>query len=174
MPYEAWSPSATAHEEKFPAKRLIEQAIALLRTQPEQREVIEDKIHDATESKDKKGVDLDLVGEAGEAFEAGRLHEAQDLLEESIGAAPYRVVEEPNEAPGSLAPSPAPDASPVLPRARARGGRAAAAGRRPGRAPRPGRHPCAQWAHRRVEGPVMDAKTTGPGGSWTASTSGSG
>lgn len=106
--------AASAHEEKFPAKRLIEQAIALLRTQPEQREVIEDKIHDATESKDKKGVDLDLVGEADEAFEAGRLHEAQDLLEESIGAAPHRVVEEPNEVPGSPAPSPAPEASPVL------------------------------------------------------------
>jgi len=104
----------SAHEEEFPAKRLVEQAIALLRTQPEQRDVIEDKVHDATESKDTKGVDLDLVREADEAFEAGRLHQAQDLLEESIGAAPHRVVEEPNEAPGSPAPSPAPEASPVL------------------------------------------------------------
>ncbi len=106
--------AVSAHEEKFPARRLIEQAIALLRTQPDQLEVIEDKIHDATESKDKKGVDLDLLGEADEAFEAGRLHVAQDLLEESIGAAPHRVVEEPNEVPGSPAPSPTPEASPVL------------------------------------------------------------
>jgi hypothetical protein len=106
--------AASAHEEEFPAKRLIEQAIALLRTQPEQREVIEDKIHDATESRDQKGVDIGLVQEADEAFEAGRLHETQDLLEESIEAAPHRVVEEPNEAPGSPAPSPAPETSPVL------------------------------------------------------------
>jgi hypothetical protein len=106
--------AASAHEEEFPAKQLVEQAIALLRNQPEQREVIEDKLHDATESEDTKGVDLDLVREAHEAFEAGRLHEAQDLLEESIGAAPHEVVEEPNEAPGSPAPSPVPQASPVL------------------------------------------------------------
>ncbi len=106
--------AATAHEEEFPAKQLVEQAIALIRTQPEQREVIEDKLHDATESEDTKGVDLDLVREAHEAFEAGRLHEAQDLLEESIGAAPHEVVVEPNEAPGSPAPSPVPQASPVL------------------------------------------------------------
>lgn len=112
--------SVAAHEKDFPAKTLIEQAIALLRTQPEQRGAIEDKMHDAQKSEGAKGVDLELVRQADEAFEAGRLHETRDLLEEAIGAAPHRVVEEPNPAPGIPAPEQDPaheavtEAAPVL------------------------------------------------------------
>lgn len=92
------------HGKKYPAKTLVKQAIALLRTQPEQVEAIEDKIHDALEAKNTKGVDLTLVREADEAFEAGRIHRTWDLLEVAIGAAPHRVVATPNPAPGLPAP----------------------------------------------------------------------
>ena len=106
---------ALAHEdEDLPAKTLVEQAIALLRSQPEQREAIEDKMHDAVEAKDTKGVDLDLVREAHEVFESGDRHGAWDFLEEAIGAAPHRVVVDPNEAPGQPAPSPVPQPTPTL------------------------------------------------------------
>ncbi len=112
------SSAAVAHEgeEELPAKTLVEQAIALLRGQPEQADAIEDKIHDALEAEDSEGVDLELVERADEAFEAGRLHEAQDLLEESIGAAPHRVVATPNAGPGLPAPTgaPSPEPAPVL------------------------------------------------------------
>lgn len=112
--------AASAHEgEERPAKTLIEQAIALIRGQPDQLEAIEDKIHDALEAEDTRGVDLELVERADEALEAGDLHEAQDLLESSIGAAPHEVVESPNPEPGEPAPEPeeeeaAAEPSPVL------------------------------------------------------------
>lgn len=111
------SSAAMAHEgeEELPAKTLVEQAIALLRGQPEQADAIEDKIADALEAEDSEGVDLGLVRQAGEAFELGRLHEAWDLLAESIGAAPHRVVATPNPGPGLPAPTaPPPEPSPVL------------------------------------------------------------
>jgi hypothetical protein len=117
-------------EEEVPARKLVQQAIALLRGQPEQADAIEDKIADALAAEDAKGVDLDLVEQASRAFEAGRLHEAQDLLEEAIGAAPHRVVASPNPEPGVPAPPaveaeapPAPEAgaSPVLHETEVRG-----------------------------------------------------
>lgn len=110
-----------AHEEKkLPARTLVQQAIALMRTQPEQEAAILDKIHDALEAKDSTGVDLAMVEEADEIFESGDLHEAWDLLEEAIGAAPHRVVASPNPEPrmpvptASPMPMPSPTASPVL------------------------------------------------------------
>lgn len=89
--------AALAHgsEDESPAKDLVEQAIALIRSQPEQAEAIEDKIHDAIEAEDAEGVDLALLERADRAFDAGRVHEAQDLLEEAIGAKPHRVVASP-------------------------------------------------------------------------------
>lgn len=93
-------------EEEIPAAELVEQAIALIRGQPDQIEAIADKIHDALEAEDADGVDLELVEQADAAFEAGDLHEAQDLLERAIGAAPHEVVVSPNDEPGEPAPSP--------------------------------------------------------------------
>jgi hypothetical protein len=99
---------AFAHGKKLPAKKLVEQAIALLRTQPNQVEAIEDKIHDALEAKDATGVDLALVRRADQAFDRRDLHRAWDLLEEAIGAAPHRVVRRPNPRPRMPAATPAP------------------------------------------------------------------
>ena len=101
--------------EDLSAKTLVEQAIGLLRSQPDRLELIEDKIADALEDDETEGVDLALVRQALEEFEAGRLHEAQDLLESSIGAAPHRVVTSPNPEPGQPAPpEPTPSPEPVL------------------------------------------------------------
>ena len=106
---------ADGGNEDLTAKTLIEQAIGLLRSQPDRLELIEDKIADAIEDDETEGVDLALVRQALEEFEAGRLHEAQDLLEQSIGAAPHRVVTSPNPEPGQPAPpEPTPSPEPVL------------------------------------------------------------
>lgn len=124
--------SALAHgdEEQVPAKTLLQQAIALLRGQPEEVRAIEDKIRDALEAEDTDGVDLALVERAAAAFDEGDLHLAQDLLEEAIGAAPHRVVTTPNPEPGMPAPSPEPgaEASPVLHERAIEGGLRAPAG----------------------------------------------
>jgi hypothetical protein len=124
--------SALAHgdEEEVPAKTLVEQAIALLRGQPEEVRAIEDRIRDALEAEDTEGVDVALVERAAAAFDEGDLHLAQDLLEEAIGAAPHGVVATPNPEPGMPAPSPEPgaEASPVLHERAIEGGLRAPAG----------------------------------------------
>jgi len=93
------APPAFAHGKKLPARKLVEQAIALLRAQPGQVQAVEDKLHDALEAKDAAGVDLALVRRADQAFDRRDLHGAWDLLEEAIGAAPHRVVRRPNPRP---------------------------------------------------------------------------
>lgn len=108
---------AFAHEgeEEVPAKTLVQQAIALLRTQPDQVEAIEDKIRDALDAQDTAGVDLTLVQLADEAFARGELHDTWDLLELSVGAAPHTVVVNPNDGPRTPAPqAPGTEPSPVL------------------------------------------------------------
>lgn len=82
---------AAAHEpgESAEASELVRQAIALIVSTPEDAEAIEDKVADAQEVEDQEGVDVALVGRAGEAYEAGDLHEARTLLERSIGARPH-------------------------------------------------------------------------------------
>lgn len=100
------APSAVAHEKDLPARKLVQQAIALLRTQPDRVAVIEDKIHDALKAKDVKGVDLALVRRADQAFDRRDLHRAWDLLEQAIGAAPHRVVTQPNPRPRTPAATP--------------------------------------------------------------------
>ena len=93
---------AAAHEgEDEPAKSLIQEAIALLRGQPDQRDAIMDKMHDALEAEDAEGVDLELVEQADAAFEDGRIHESWDLLEEAIGAAPHRIATGPGDLAGA-------------------------------------------------------------------------
>ena len=112
------APASFAHEgeEETSAKELVLQAIALLRGQPEQTEAIEDKMLDALNAEDGSGVDPALLERADEAFEAGEVHEARDLLEEAVGAAPHRVVDNPGKGIRSPAPEPAEtvQAAPVL------------------------------------------------------------
>lgn len=106
---------ATAHEKRLPAKTLVAQAIALLRTQPGQVAAIEDKIHDALEAKDTAGVDLALVRQADTAFDRGDRHRAWDLLEAAIGAAPHRVVTQPNPKPRQPATTQPPSSGMAMP-----------------------------------------------------------
>lgn len=112
------APASFAHEgeDETSAKELVLQAIALLRSQPEQKKSIEDKMHDALEAEDGSGVDLVLVEQADEVFEAGEVHEAWDVLEEAVGAPPHRVVDKPGKGVRSPAPEPeaTAEAVPVL------------------------------------------------------------
>src|SRR6266545_3328622 len=95
--------AAVAHGNE-PAKKLVQEAIALIRTQPESLDEIKDAVADALEAKDTTGVDLDLVRKAQTAIDAGDLATAETELELSIGAAPGHVVETPNAEPGQPAP----------------------------------------------------------------------
>ncbi|MGQ0670000.1 MAG: hypothetical protein ACT4PO_10065 [Actinomycetota bacterium] len=99
--------AALAHEgeEEVPAKTMIDQAIALIRSQPDQTDAIEDKIKDALEAEDAEGVDLDLVREAQSAFESGDLARTELLLEQAIGARPGEPVVSPNPGPRTPPPS---------------------------------------------------------------------
>lgn len=102
-------------EEETSAKELVLQAIALLRGQPDQTQAIEDKLDDALEAEDKSGVDVALAEKGEEAFEAGQLHDARDLLEEAVGAAPHRVIVNPGKGVRSPAPPvPSIEVDPVL------------------------------------------------------------
>ena len=113
------SGTARAHEgeEGVPAKTTVVEAIAIIATQPEQMDAIEDKIVDAQESEDTDGVDIGLVEEAGAAFENGDLDTTLLLLEQSIGVGPGEMMTDPTSGAASPAPVPpsqeAPD-SPLL------------------------------------------------------------
>lgn len=88
------SRSASAHEGEegdLTAETLVRQAIAILRGQPDQLMVVEDKIEDAIVDDEVEGVDLDLLRSAQVELESGRIHEALDLLERSVGATPHRL-----------------------------------------------------------------------------------
>lgn len=76
---------ADGGEEDFTAADFVEQAIGLLQGQPEQNELIEDRIGDALEDDEVEGVDLVLVAQAREVFEEGRVSETLELLARSIG-----------------------------------------------------------------------------------------
>lgn len=81
--------TALAHGgEEGTARELVLTAIAIIQTQPGEHGAIEDKIHDATDSKDTAGVDLGLVRQADRAFEAGNVRRTQVLLQQSVGACP--------------------------------------------------------------------------------------
>ncbi len=71
------------------ASVLVRQGIALIVNTPDDMEGIEDKIKDAQEVQNKEGVKIELVEQAGEAFEQGDMHRARSLLEQSIGARPH-------------------------------------------------------------------------------------
>lgn len=110
VPVLVWSVPARAHEgeEDVPAKEFVDEAIALIATQPEQMDAIEDEIADALESEDLKGVDVELLEQAQAAFEDGDMDATLLLLERSVGARPGEAVIDPNAGVGTPAPPPPP------------------------------------------------------------------
>jgi len=106
------APPALAHEgeEAVPAITDVQEAIAILADHPgvfpaaEGAEHAMDKVGDALESNDSRGVLLDLVTEAKDALDAGRANDALTLLERSIGACPGAPVIEPQDAPRTPPP----------------------------------------------------------------------
>jgi len=105
--------AAIAHEgeEEVPALELTQQAIAIIRSQPELMDQIEDRIADAIESEDAEGVDIEQVEAAQEAFDDGDMVQTELLLEQAIGACPGQPVEDPQgirTLPPITSPCPAP------------------------------------------------------------------
>lgn len=104
--------AALAHEgeESVPAITDVQEAIAILAEHPglfPTEDVIDhaaDKVGDALESSDPRGVLLDLVSQAKDALEAGKSGDALTLLERSIGACPGAPVIEPQDAPRTPPP----------------------------------------------------------------------
>lgn len=117
----ALASSALAHEEEesIPAITDVQEAIAILAEHVGSfplAEVVDhamDKVHDATESKDTRGVRIDLVKQADAALEAGKTSEALTLLERSIGVCPGAPVIEPENAPRTPPPLSSPCPSPA-------------------------------------------------------------
>lgn len=104
---------ALAHEgeEEVPARDLTQQAVAIIRSQPDLMDEIDDKIADAIESEDAEGVDIAKVEQAQEAFEEGDMAQTELLLEQALGACPGEPVENPQSirtSPPFTAPCPAP------------------------------------------------------------------
>ena len=103
---------AMAHEgeESVPAITDVQEAIAILAEHPGSFPVAQvaehamDKVGDALESNETRGVLLDLVQQAKDALDAGRNEDALTLLERSIGACPGAPVIEPENAPRTPPP----------------------------------------------------------------------
>ncbi len=106
---------AFAHgaEKNVPAKTLVEEAIAIIRTQPDQMDAIADKIKDALDSNDAEGVNLDLVSQAQTAFQGGDLGRTELLLEQAIGSTPGQPVVSPNSGPRTPPPPTSPPSAPA-------------------------------------------------------------
>jgi hypothetical protein len=117
--------AAFAHEEEknVPSLTLVREAIAIIRAQPELMDSVADKINDALESSDPKGVDLARVRQAQKALEAGNLSQTELLLEQAIGACPGQPVVTPAgiEAPPLNSPCPRPSHLTALNRVPVRG-----------------------------------------------------
>lgn len=95
---------ADGGEEDFTARDFIEQAIGLLRGQPDMTDLIEDRITDALEDDELEGVDLELVERSQQAFDAGDLDATRELLERSIGEEDSPILHEPEVGGGLQAP----------------------------------------------------------------------
>lgn len=95
---------ADGGEEDFTARDFIEQAIGLLRGQPDMTDLIEDRITDALEDDELEGVDLELVEQSQQAFDAGDLDATRELLERSIGEEDSPILHEPEVGGGLQAP----------------------------------------------------------------------
>src|SRR6266508_7050572 len=105
---------ALAHEgeEAVPARTQVQVAVAILRTQPEQVDLAADRINDATEAKDKQGVDIDRVEQAKETLEAGDMAKTELLLEHALGSCPGEPVTNPARIRGKLPATPCPAPAP--------------------------------------------------------------
>jgi hypothetical protein len=101
---------ALAHEgeEDVPARVQVQTAVAILRTQPEQIDLAADRINDATEAKDKEGVDIDRVERAKQPLEAGDKVKTELLLEQALGGCPGEPVENPTKVRAELPQTPCP------------------------------------------------------------------
>lgn len=104
----AFAGPAWAHEgeEAEPAATLVEEGIAIIATQPEQMDAIDDKIGDALESEDQDGVDVAILTRAQGAFEEGDLDTTLLLLEQSLGVRPGQLMTDPTSGLPSPAPVP--------------------------------------------------------------------
>jgi hypothetical protein len=80
--------AALAHgdEGMVPARDSVLQAIAYLVNTPDDMDMITDKIKDAQESTDQKGVDVSQLDGAMSAVEAGKMTDARVRLEQAVGA----------------------------------------------------------------------------------------
>ena len=114
---------AHAAEKNVPALTLAQEAIAIIRSQPELMDSAADKIKDTLDSSDSKGVDLSLVRQAQKALEAGNLTQTELLLEQAIGACPGQPVVTPAgiRTPPITSPCPKPSHLTALNRVPVRG-----------------------------------------------------
>jgi hypothetical protein len=99
----AW---AHAGEEEEPAAVRIEEGIAIIATQPNQMDAIDDKIGDALDSEDQDGVDVVVLKKAQAAFEDGDLDSTLVLLEGSLGVQPGQLMTDATTGQPSPAPVP--------------------------------------------------------------------
>lgn len=104
---------AFAHEEEkgVPAITDVQEAIAILASQPELADEALDKVKDAQESEMTSGVDLDMVRHAQTALESRQMDQALTLLERSIGACAGAPVIDPGNAPRTPPPLTSPCSS---------------------------------------------------------------
>ncbi|MFI7061733.1 hypothetical protein ACIBL3_12170 [Kribbella sp. NPDC050124] len=79
----AWADDPDESEHAYD---LVRQAIALIVNTPDDLDLITDKITDATEAPDPSEVQIPLVQQAADTWQAGDLHQTRALLEQSIGA----------------------------------------------------------------------------------------
>jgi len=105
---------AAAHEgeEDVPALTQVQVAVTILRTQPDLVDLAADRINDATEAKDKDGVDVDRVEQAKKTLEAGDMAATELLLEQALGACPGQPVTNPAGVRAKLPQTPCPAPAP--------------------------------------------------------------
>jgi hypothetical protein len=105
---------ALAHEgeEAVPARTQVQVAVAILRTQPDLVDLAADRIKDATEAKNKQGVDVDRVEQAKKTLDAGDLAATELLLEQALGSCPGEPVTNPVRIRGQLPAKPCPAPAP--------------------------------------------------------------
>ena len=76
---------AHGSEANVPAKALVQEAIDIIQTPPEQMDAIADKLNDAIDSSDSAGVDIGAVRQAQTALRSGDIGQTEFLLERSLG-----------------------------------------------------------------------------------------
>jgi hypothetical protein len=103
---------AHAGEENVPAFTDVQEAIAVLASQPDLVDDAMDKVHDALDSNDTMGVSLGLLRHAFAALNHDAMDSALVLLERSIGACPGAPVLNPQSPPRSPRPLSSPCPSP--------------------------------------------------------------